>query len=405
MEYNIAMEIERSSKQIVTFAITGGPCGGKTSVENKLKRITSVLSGKVLFIFVPEAATILNKGNMTFENAGSDNTFQEQILNLQIQLELSAHIIARKFLKDHPDMKVAIICDRGLMDGAAYYDNPEDFERLLLSLGITVEEAFKRYDVVLHLVTAAIGAPDFYTTSDGTPRSETPEKAAILDRNCEAAWASHPCVIKFPNCFKFNEKLEHVVSVIFRVMGVEMPSKICKRYIVNIPNIFSLHDDTTCLEVFRDKTFFIKQKRTDLYEAVKVRSVGNNNTYFLNTQRWEIVCNPDTGEKSVEAVFDTTEAINQGTMTGYINKVDTTIPPIEKITYQFCISEEVYCEMEVYKCNQQNAYLRAYFDCDECDIEKYIPQVEQFFTIIREVEYSKEYSEYGIASTHGKILN
>jgi len=38
-----------------------------------------------------------------------------------------------------------------------------------------------RYDLVLHLVTAAHGAEKFYTRSNNATRKETPEQARALD--------------------------------------------------------------------------------------------------------------------------------------------------------------------------------------------------------------------------------
>ena len=45
----------------------------------------------------------------------------------------------------------------------------------------------ERYDAVIHLVSAAIGAEEFYTTENNEVRHETPEQAADLDRKVETA--------------------------------------------------------------------------------------------------------------------------------------------------------------------------------------------------------------------------
>jgi hypothetical protein len=51
-----------------------------------------------------------------------------------------------------------VLCDRGLMDGSAYMDSVEWKKMLELNSLNEVLMRDDRYDIVLHLVTAAIGA-------------------------------------------------------------------------------------------------------------------------------------------------------------------------------------------------------------------------------------------------------
>lgn len=46
----------------------------------------------------------------------------------------------------------------------------------------------RRYDAVIHMVTAAIGAERFYTTENNSVRTETPEQARELDIKVLNAW-------------------------------------------------------------------------------------------------------------------------------------------------------------------------------------------------------------------------
>jgi hypothetical protein len=62
--------------------------------------------------------------------------------------------------------KSVLLCDRGLMDGSAYVSK-EQWDAVLDEMGWSpVHLRDKRYDLVLHLVTAADGAPDFYNKSN-----------------------------------------------------------------------------------------------------------------------------------------------------------------------------------------------------------------------------------------------
>lgn len=72
---------------------------------------------------------------------------------------------------------VVILIDRGLLDGSAYVDE-EDWQALLDDLGTNVVQLRDtRYDAVLHLVTAARGAEEFYTGVNNEARYESIEEA------------------------------------------------------------------------------------------------------------------------------------------------------------------------------------------------------------------------------------
>lgn len=50
----------------------------------------------------------------------------------------------------------------------------------------------RRYEAVIHLVTAAQGAVDFYTNSNNEARYEGVEDAQNLDQKLINAWVGHP---------------------------------------------------------------------------------------------------------------------------------------------------------------------------------------------------------------------
>merc|ERR1712187_608374 len=66
------------------------------------------------------------------------------------------------------------------------------------SNGVDEEYLLQRYDAVVHMVTAADGAEDFYKwgkTTDDTGnivvRSEPPEEARALDKKLQGVWSNH----------------------------------------------------------------------------------------------------------------------------------------------------------------------------------------------------------------------
>ena len=67
-------------------------------------------------------------------------------------------------------------------DGAAYVD-ADTWAQILSNVGLTRDQVTARYDCVIHLVTAAVGAPGAYTVENNAARMETAEAGARPSTN------------------------------------------------------------------------------------------------------------------------------------------------------------------------------------------------------------------------------
>lgn len=152
------------------IVLTGGPGAGKTAVL-ELVRHTCCRHTHVL----PEAAGILFGGG--FPRASSariQRAAQRAIFFTQRELEASV------------PPGVVTLCDRGTIDGAAYWPGPDD---LWASVGSSRAEQLLRYDAVIHLRTPA---PDRGYDRSNPLRIETAAEAAAIDERILAAWDGHP---------------------------------------------------------------------------------------------------------------------------------------------------------------------------------------------------------------------
>ena len=80
-----------------------------------------------------------------------------------------------------------------------------------------------RYDAVLHLVTAADGAAEFYTTSNNEARTEGVDLACSLDKKLRGAWTGHPHLRVISNSENFENKIRRVLREISKVLGLPEP--------------------------------------------------------------------------------------------------------------------------------------------------------------------------------------
>jgi nicotinamide riboside kinase len=87
---------------------------------------------------------------------------------------------------------VIILTDRGVMDNTAYCA-AEVEQKIYEETGWNKTDIRdNRYDMVIHLVTAADGASEFYTLENNAARTETPDVAKMLDKMTQGVWNGHP---------------------------------------------------------------------------------------------------------------------------------------------------------------------------------------------------------------------
>lgn len=196
-------------QRVWKIALTGGPCGGKTSSLLFLKKELEKLNFKVFII--PEAMTVITNCGLTYSEITSYE-FQNCLIKTMLYFEDVFTNLASSFEKD-----VIILCDRGIFDNRAYMES-DDFSRLLKENGLDEESVISRYDAVFHLMTAAIGAEEHYKL-EGV-RHETPEVSRVLDLNTLQAWLPYTEINVIDNSTDFNGKLKRLLNKILEIVSL-----------------------------------------------------------------------------------------------------------------------------------------------------------------------------------------
>ncbi|WP_289219977.1 ATP/GTP-binding protein [Ileibacterium valens] len=191
-----------SDHPIFRVAISGGPCGGKTSAITYLADLLENLGYHV--ICVPETATALLSANI---HPWDTPCFQDSVFSIQKTWEENALKQAILIEKTNKQTHCVILLDRGLMDGKAYC-RPGDFERIQKEYGLSSEEILNRYDQIIYMVSAAIGAESYYGIASNIERMEEDIASAIEVENqtCKV-WVNHPNLCVIDNSTGFDEKL------------------------------------------------------------------------------------------------------------------------------------------------------------------------------------------------------
>jgi predicted ATPase len=176
--------------------LTGGPGAGKTAVLEIVKR-NSCEHVHVL----PEAAGIVFAGGFPREHTLAGRAAaQRAIRHVQRELERAA-VEQRK--------GAVILCDRGTLDGLAYW--PFDDASWFEAAGATREEELARYARVIHLRTPPI---DGGYDRKNPLRIETALEAREIDRRIERAWAGHPDRVFVESDPDFMRKVTRAIEAI-----------------------------------------------------------------------------------------------------------------------------------------------------------------------------------------------
>lgn len=177
--------------------LTGGPGAGKTAVLELARRS---LCEHVAVL--PESASIIFGGGFPRRpSVPGRAAAQRAIVHVQRELE--------RWMMEEDNRVTVALCDRGVLDGLAYWPGPP--EGFFAELGTTQELELARYAAVIHLRTPPAGAG--YETRNPL-RIETPEEAAVLDARIEAVWRPHPRRFIVDNAPDFLTKARRALALI-----------------------------------------------------------------------------------------------------------------------------------------------------------------------------------------------
>lgn len=222
VDLNAMMEAEQKKRKIWKLVLTGGPCGGKTTGQAKLSTFFENLGWKVYR--VPETASVLLAGGVNFADLPeyAQIEFQENLLHTMIKIENTFFALA-----EASERNCLVICDRGTMDASAFVTKSEWEEILRKNLCDEVDIRDNRYHQVVHMVTSAKGAEQYYTIEHHTTRLEGLEEARDRDTKAAEAWIGHPYVDIIDNDnVDFESKIHRLISCVAAKMGIDIGDRL-----------------------------------------------------------------------------------------------------------------------------------------------------------------------------------
>ena len=190
------------------IVLTGGPGAGKTALL-ELIRQSFCAHVKVL----PEAASVIFGGGFPREDDDScRRAAQRAIFHVQRELESAGD-------SHNPAI---VLCDRGTVDGLAYWPGAAD--EFWTSVGTTIDAELGRYDAVIHLRTPAL---EQGYNHQNPLRTESAAVAAEVDARIASAWAAHPRRFMVESSADFLDKAARALETLRQ----ELP-ECCRHHVV-----------------------------------------------------------------------------------------------------------------------------------------------------------------------------
>ncbi|CAG9325956.1 unnamed protein product [Blepharisma stoltei] len=378
-------EISWRSKKVPRICISGGPCAGKTT---SLARLSLRLPEQGYKVFtVPEAATLLRSGGAMINMSNFDDTqkidFQLRLVKLQLALEDIFTTIA-----EHSGGKAIVICDRGVMDGAAYI--PQDlWQALLDEMGLTkVHLRDCRYDILLHLVTAAQGAEKHFSNKNNVARYEDLEEARNIDRQLLRAWTGHPKMFIIDNerVSSFDQKIEKCIEIVFSHLNLPSQNHFNYKFLIKMrPHDWKMPDYIEYQKISVEETFLMRQK-ADRTIVERVQRRGYNNSYTYLYVR-ELMIDDARNLKTTESnIISSREYIS------YLKRRDRTRKTVHRTLLCFIYAED-YMILDTFE-NVVKGLTILRIQTKKPRDELILPE---FVTVIRDVMNDMSYSTHILA--------
>lgn len=201
-------ECSKKSHGCKYVVLTGGPGAGKTAVLEMVRR---TLCSHV--VVLPEAASIIfNGGFPRRESLPAKKGAQRAIYHVQREQE-------RIFGEEK--LAAIALCDRGTLDGLAYW--PASEASFFEELGTSRQVEMQRYSAIIHLRTPSA---ELGYNHKNPVRTEKPLDAAKIDEKIATIWKAHPELHFVESTEDFIKKAAKAIDLIAK----ELP-ECCKKHL------------------------------------------------------------------------------------------------------------------------------------------------------------------------------
>ena len=361
-------------KDIKRIVLTGGPCAGKTTALVRIIEHFSNLGFKVFT--VPEVPTMYSQGGWSYLTPNHDLYYEGELAILQTQLALEDSFMRLAETCTRPTF---VVCDRGTLDISAYIDK-QMWGELCEKCGTSANDLRNRYDAVLHLVSAADGAEQYYTTATNSTRYEQANEEGLriardLDKKVNRAWTGHPHLRVINNHDDFDAKLNRVIMEISNVLGLPQTVTEERVYLVEITG-----ELPECIESDITQTYLVADP--DCEVRLRRRSWSGE---FVNVHKTK-------KRISANEILETERQVSNALYESLLQQADPYRATIRKTRRSF-IWKGQYFEIDTFHSPVDNLVMLQTKGVEKQETVNFPP----FLRVIADVTGNPQYYNYNIA--------
>lgn len=364
-----------SEKQIFKICLTGGPCAGKTTA---LSRIVETFSPEFIVYTLPEVATMtFSSGVVIIPDAFTNEAHKKMtqaICQMQISLETYFETIASLQNK-----KVLLVTDRGVCDNFVYC-SPENKQSLLATENWSMNYLCnERYDMVLHLVTAANGAEEFYNLVNNSARWESRELAVTMDNKGQKEWMGHPNFVIVDNSKPgFEPKIQRMLNLVSNLIGTKRQHKCIKKYLLASEFSFENIPSEIKYQTFSEISNFLLTNTEKTVNCIFKRFYENQTVpIYIFTSRMI--------EEKYERRIETHKILSEKNYMDYLSQTDPNYGTVAKNVAQFLFKNNR--EINIYQIEQIKVagksfcVLKVIRDCEHEEVDNF----PSFLKVLEEI--------------------
>ena len=283
---------------------------------------------------------------------------------------------------------VLIVCDRGACDTFAYCSEEVKNEVLKRENWSIDFLNHHRYDKIIHMVTAANGARDFYDL-DNEARYETAREGISIDRNIQDVWFTNPRYVIIDNSEKTFQKK---ISRVFNEIGdlVSLPTqKFVRKFLLK--SVFKE-------DVFPPDVFFAPYVESIVYLT---NTTKNKISYlrkrdYLKSAKLIYTLKTRTISDKLEKRIETGRQLSKELYNEFHKQKDEKKRELFKECFYFRMEDEA--NVSIYKIEtfilKDKSFSVLHLTSNSIGKERKIPD---FLHIVREVTNDKEFFTHKIA--------
>lgn len=283
---------------------------------------------------------------------------------------------------------VLLVCDRGACDTFAYCTSEVKNEVLKKNDWNENFLNHDRYDKIIHLVSAANGAEEFFTL-ENEARSEGIKEARRLDSKIQEVWFNNPRYVIIDNSnTSFVQKIDKVFAEIGSVVSLPT-SRFVRKFLLK--NFFepSQFDKDIQFCNYQEKVIYLPKTQNDTISFIIKRTYDTFNKIMLTYKTRYLT---DIEEKRVE----TSKQITDIAFEGLFNQRDTSKREITKNCYTFRMEHQD--QVFIYKIEnfmlEEANFSVLHLSSDKAKKTRQFPE---FVDIVREITEESDFFTHVLA--------